>query len=391
MARLACPLCGQQVSATRQGLAQHERAGGGRCLPEERSELKPGAFGCAALAVGAVAGVTFSSWPVFWLCLLVAVAVYAVRASTPAARVAVADRRAIEAVQRESETTPDPVVEPVARDVGQEARRLLEELPALGSTTEDAIAACMVRLGHADPQALSVRFTKLARAHVAADERILALVVAEGSTARGVPLLAILTDRALVVKEGGVAYRDEEPRLGPGGYGYLASGPRLFFFKDHNGLEVAVAARALAASSRSSSRSRKAVSAARPPGRLIREARDAELVAVEWMRYLGFEDAVATPVGADGGIDVTSSRAVAQVKMEARPTGRPVVQQLHGVCVHEGKTGVFFSLAGYTSQARTWAETSGTVLFRFDYQGSPEPVNAAAHELLAAADARTRR
>ncbi|MFD8421640.1 hypothetical protein [Streptomyces sp. NPDC059466] len=87
---------------------------------------------------------------------------------------------------------------------------------------------------------------------------------------------------------------------------------------------------------------------------------------------------------------MTSSRAVAQVKMEAKPTGGPVVQQLHGVCVHEGKAGNF-SLAGYTPQALTWAETSGTVLFRFDYQGSPEPVNATAHELLAAADTRTRR
>ncbi|MEU1536067.1 hypothetical protein [Streptomyces fagopyri] len=121
-----------------------------------------------------------------------------------------------------------------------------------------------------------MRFTKLARAHVAADEHILALVVAEGATARGVPLLAIVTDRALVVKEGGGAYRDEEPRTGSGESGYLASGPRLFSFKDHNGLETAVAARALAASSRSSSRSRKSVSAARPPGRLIREARDAD-------------------------------------------------------------------------------------------------------------------
>lgn len=50
----------------------------------------------------------------------------------------------------------------------------------------------------------------------------------------------------------------------------------------------------------------------RPPERLIREARDAELIAAEWMRYLGFADAVATPVGADGGIDVVSARAVAQ-------------------------------------------------------------------------------
>ncbi|MFJ8197133.1 restriction endonuclease [Streptomyces sp. NPDC096152] len=383
MAELACPLCGQQVMATRQGLARHQRAGGGQCMPDSRTAVNIPAIGCSAVVVSMIAGLIFTSWTVFGVFSLIALAVVAVMANTPGARLAAADRRAIAAVERDASARG--AAQPPVRDVAKDAEQLLRELPPLGSTVEDAVAACVKRLSPWDPQPLTVQFTKLARAHVAADERILGLIVQGADTPRGAPLLAIITDKALVVKDKGVIYRDDDPEVDSGEHGYLASGARYFAFSNNHVLRVAVEARRLAASSR-----RKAtVPAGRPPERLIREARDAELIAVEWMRYLGFDDAAATPVGADGGIDVVSARAVAQVKMEGKPTGRPIVQQLHGVAVHEGKTGVFFSLAGYTPQARTWAQTSGTLLFRFDYQGAIEPVNAAAHALLAEADTRT--
>jgi predicted protein tyrosine phosphatase len=120
----------------------------------------------------------------------------------------------------------------------------------------------------------------------------------------------------------------------------------------------------------------------RPAARLIRTARDAELVAAEWMTHLGFTNVAATPVGADGEVDVTSTEAVAQVKAETIPTGRPKVQQHHGVATSLGKQALFFSLAGFTPQARTYAEANGLVLFSFDLQGAPEPVNPAAHRLM---------
>ncbi len=81
--------------------------------------------------------------------------------------------------------------------------------------------------------------------------------------------------------------------------------------------------------------SRKAAPSAQPAARLIRTARDAELVAAEGMRFWGYADARATPVGADEGIDVTAGTAVAQVKMEGVPTGRPVVQALLGAWVRK--------------------------------------------------------
>jgi len=121
----------------------------------------------------------------------------------------------------------------------------------------------------------------------------------------------------------------------------------------------------------------------RPKPVLIRTWRDAELVAVEWMRYWGYTNVAATAVGADAGIDVVSNEAVTQVKAETSATGRPKVQQHHGVAVAEGKTAIFFALAGFTPAARTYADENAILLFKFDLQGEPEPVNTAAHALMA--------
>jgi hypothetical protein len=122
---------------------------------------------------------------------------------------------------------------------------------------------------------------------------------------------------------------------------------------------------------------------------MVRDYREAEEFAAEWMWYLGYPDARCTPPGADGGIDVVAARAVAQVKFEARPTGGPAIQQLNGVAAAEQKHGVFFSLAGYTDQARAFANRAGVALFRWNPDGSQQPVNDAARRMVAAAEART--
>lgn len=129
---------------------------------------------------------------------------------------------------------------------------------------------------------------------------------------------------------------------------------------------------------------------ARPPGcgvspHLIRSPADAEQVAAEWMRHLGFGDARCTPAGTDGGVDVRSTGAVAQVKAQLSPVGRPELQALYGVARSEGRRPLFFSLMSYTAAALTWADEVGMALFRFDHGGLVEPVNAPAEELLAAA------
>ena len=104
------------------------------------------------------------------------------------------------------------------------------------------------------------------------------------------------------------------------------------------------------------------------------------------MRHLGFGDARCTGAGTDGGVDVRSREAVAQVKAQLTPVGRPELQALYGVARSEGRRPLFFSLMSYTTAALTWADEVGMALFRFDHAGLVEPVNASAEALLVAAD-----
>ncbi|HEV7862402.1 MAG TPA: restriction endonuclease [Acidimicrobiia bacterium] len=119
--------------------------------------------------------------------------------------------------------------------------------------------------------------------------------------------------------------------------------------------------------------------------RTIRSPDDAEQVAAEWMRHLGFDDARCTAAGTDGGVDVRSRGAVAQVKAQLAPVGRPELQALYGIARSEGRLPLFFSLMSYTAAAQGWADEVGMALFRFDHAGMVEAVNGAGEALLAAA------
>lgn len=121
----------------------------------------------------------------------------------------------------------------------------------------------------------------------------------------------------------------------------------------------------------------------KPEPRLLKNAVDAEEAACEWLRYFGFDDATTTPPGTDGGVDIVGRQIVAQVKAEMKPTGRPVVQQLHGVATVEEKRAAFFALAGFTPVAVAWANKADMALFGFDLTGEPKPVNAAGRKMAA--------
>ena len=107
-----------------------------------------------------------------------------------------------------------------------------------------------------------------------------------------------------------------------------------------------------------------------PPPRLIKTARAAEEYAAQVMQALRFTRVHVTPVGPDGGVDVMADQGIAQVKMEGIATGRPAIQQLHGVASRMGVVALFFSLAGYTEQALAWAESVDMVCFEFEFDGS---------------------
>lgn len=108
----------------------------------------------------------------------------------------------------------------------------------------------------------------------------------------------------------------------------------------------------------------------------------AELAAVAHMRSIGFIDAQKTQDGADGGIDVESSEAAAQVKFYANPVGRPDIQRLLGAA-HEYRIPVFYSTGGYTKEAMQYANRAGVALFKMDPYGLAEPCSEPADVLTA--------
>jgi hypothetical protein len=116
-----------------------------------------------------------------------------------------------------------------------------------------------------------------------------------------------------------------------------------------------------------------------PKPRPIRTWQDAEENAAEWMRYWGFSDAQVTVGGPDAGVDITSSRAIAQVKARVGNVSRPDLQRLLGARgLDHHKQTIFFTMADYTLEARRYADTVSMALFRYGINGEVQPVNGTA-------------
>ena len=112
-----------------------------------------------------------------------------------------------------------------------------------------------------------------------------------------------------------------------------------------------------------------------------RDPREAEFFAAAWMHQRGCLDARATRASADGGIDVTSSRYVAQVKHYSGSVGASPVREIFGVAQAQSKLAVFFTSGLYTSAAQEFAR-GRVALFVYDAQGQVRAANEAASQLL---------
>jgi hypothetical protein len=121
-----------------------------------------------------------------------------------------------------------------------------------------------------------------------------------------------------------------------------------------------------------------------PLSRQIDSWQSAETNAAEWMRFFGFHDARVTQGGSDGGIDVRSSGALAQVKYEARQVGRPQLQMLVGARGNLERALLFFTGSGYSATALAYANEMGIALFKYELTGQMVGVNRAAKSYLAA-------
>lgn len=115
----------------------------------------------------------------------------------------------------------------------------------------------------------------------------------------------------------------------------------------------------------------------------IRTPQDAERNAAIRMRELGFSDSEVTTGGADGGVDVISGAALAQVKWRGGVVGRPEIQNLYGARgVDTSRRLLFFAASGYSAHAIEYAEATDVALFTYEPDGRISAVNDHAERLL---------
>ncbi|WP_436844209.1 hypothetical protein [Streptomyces subrutilus] len=116
----------------------------------------------------------------------------------------------------------------------------------------------------------------------------------------------------------------------------------------------------------------------------IRTTRDAVATAALYLRWLGFRD-VRQPDGRpipSAAVDLRAPGLVAQVDPTTTPAGLRAVECVWLNGLTASATSVYFSLAGYTEDARTRADDLGIPLFVMDLTGMPQPVNDPADELV---------
>ncbi|WP_316740550.1 hypothetical protein [Streptomyces sp. MK7] len=114
---------------------------------------------------------------------------------------------------------------------------------------------------------------------------------------------------------------------------------------------------------------------------VIRTARDAVTDAVLYLRWLGYEDIRRADQRPPSGIGLAARGLVAQVDPAARRASLRDVECLWLTAMTESAGCVYFSLTGYSGQARTRADELGIALFVPAPDGVPRPVNGPAHAL----------
>ncbi|WP_159085007.1 restriction endonuclease [Planctomonas deserti] len=109
----------------------------------------------------------------------------------------------------------------------------------------------------------------------------------------------------------------------------------------------------------------------------------AELLCAGWLSHLGGTNVSITTFSGDGGIDVVSDTAIAQVKNYSGTVGVEEVRAFHGVASVDGRIGLFFTSGTYTSGATDFANRAQMALFEYDaIAGSLTGANAMGRTVL---------
>ncbi|MEV6753136.1 hypothetical protein [Streptomyces sp. NPDC051214] len=116
----------------------------------------------------------------------------------------------------------------------------------------------------------------------------------------------------------------------------------------------------------------------------VRTARDAVTVAGLYLRWLGYAEIRGAVKRAPSGVRVSARGVIALVEPSVQPTSLRDVECLWLSAMSDSVTCVCFSLAGYEERARARADALSVPLFVIDLTGTPQPVNSAATELIAA-------
>ncbi|MGW4024387.1 hypothetical protein [Streptomyces sp. NPDC005009] len=130
---------------------------------------------------------------------------------------------------------------------------------------------------------------------------------------------------------------------------------------------------------------RASVPAGRPEASTARSARDAVrdavTAAVLHLRRLGHEDVRRTGRRSPSGIELAGRGVLAQVDPSARPATPRDVECLWLTAMTESAVCLYFTVAGYTEEARARADALDVPLFLLGPTGAPQPVNGPAEAL----------
>ncbi|USQ84189.1 hypothetical protein NFX46_10515 [Streptomyces phaeoluteigriseus] len=124
-----------------------------------------------------------------------------------------------------------------------------------------------------------------------------------------------------------------------------------------------------------------------PPSRVpfrpiaIRTARDAVTATALYLRWLGHQDIRRADQRPTSGIGLAARGLLAHVDPSVHPASLRDVECLWLTAMTDSADCVYFSLAGYTADARARADSLAVPLFVLDLTGTPQPVNAAAERL----------
>lgn len=110
----------------------------------------------------------------------------------------------------------------------------------------------------------------------------------------------------------------------------------------------------------------------------------AEELALAHMRRLGLPDAGRVVVANDHGVDLAAHGAVACLRTDAEQATAVDVHGLRGA-INDGGQAMFYSRAGYTSEAVEVADEIGVALFCFDTMNRVAAANDGARHLVALA------